>query len=383
MLITKLVLKNWRNFRDAELDLRDCSYLVGANATGKSNILDAFRFLRDLSKTKGGGLQYAVADRGGMHKLRCLHARVKTNVSIEVHLGEDFDQDPTWVYRLDFKAKDSKNTQLLVSHESVQKDGKQLFCRPSKEDLADPQLLTQTYLEQIGSNAKFRDVVELFGQITYLHLIPHLLKSENQNGKIQVDDDTFGKGFLNRISLTSAKTRDARLRRIQSALKIAVPNFSELRFVKDVTTGAPHLEACYEHHRPHGAWQREDQFSDGTLRLLGILWCLLDGSGVLLIEEPELSLNAEVVKQIPVMIDGIQRKSKTLRQVIITTHSEALLSNEGIDTNGISMLVATKDGTQVERWSQKEQDVVDAGFTVAQAVLPRTKPTNVDQLSLF
>jgi hypothetical protein len=47
------------------------------------------------------------------------------------------------------------------------------------------------------------------------------------------------------------------------------------------------------------------------------------------------------------------------------------------------MLVATKDGTKVERWSKKEQDVVDAGFTVAQAVLPRTKPTNVGQLSLF
>jgi predicted ATPase len=383
MLITKLVLKNWRNFREAELDLRDCSYLVGANATGKSNLLDAFRFLRDLSKSKGGGLQYAVADRGGMQKLRCLHARGKSDVSIEVHLAEEFDQKPNWVYRLDFKKNDTKQSLLLVSHESVTKDGKQLFTRPTNDDLKDPQLLTQTYLEQIGSNGKFRDVVELFGQITYLHLIPHLLKFENSNGNIQVDDDPFGKGFLNRVSHTPTKTRDARLRKIQKALKVAVPNFSELRFIKDETTGAPHLEACYEHHRPHGAWQREDQFSDGTLRLLGILWSLLDGSGVLLIEEPELSLNAEVVKQIPAMIDGIQRNSKTRRQVIITTHSEALLSNEGIDTNGIAILLATKDGTKVEGWSKKEQEVVDAGFTVAQAVLPRTKPVNVDQLSLF
>ena len=35
MLITRLVLKNWRNFREADVPLRDNTYLLGANATGK------------------------------------------------------------------------------------------------------------------------------------------------------------------------------------------------------------------------------------------------------------------------------------------------------------------------------------------------------------
>jgi len=234
MLITKLVLKNWRNFREAEIHLRDCSYLVGANATGKSNLLDAFRFLRDLSKSKGGGLQYAVADRGGMQKLRCLHARGKTNVSIEVHMAEDFDQEPMWVYRLDFKKADHKHAPLQVSHESIRKNGDELFCRPNPDDLKDPQLLTQTHLEQIGANAKFREVVDLFGQITYLHLIPHLLKNEALSRSGKVDDDPFGQGFLERIAHTPAKTRDARLRRIQGSLKVAVPLLSKTAKLRDL-----------------------------------------------------------------------------------------------------------------------------------------------------
>jgi hypothetical protein len=61
-------------------------------------------------------------------------------------------------------------------------------------------------------------------------------------------------------------------------------------FKADEITGAPHLEALYEHHRPNAGWQRESHFLDGTLRLLGILWSLLNGDSLLLIEEPELNV---------------------------------------------------------------------------------------------
>ena len=40
-----------------------------------------------------------------------------------------------------------------------------------------------------------------------------------------------------------------------------------------------------EHWRPDAGWQTETQFSDGTLRLLGLLWSVLDGTGPLLLEE--------------------------------------------------------------------------------------------------
>jgi hypothetical protein len=42
---------------------------------GKSNLLDALRFLRDVSKSKGGGLQQAVADRAvSAASGACMHA---------------------------------------------------------------------------------------------------------------------------------------------------------------------------------------------------------------------------------------------------------------------------------------------------------------------
>ena len=114
--------------------------------------------------------------------------------------------------------------------------------------------------------------------------------------------------------------------------------FKELESLQDQVTGLAHLEALYAHHRPHAGWQREEQFSDGTLRLLGLLWALLEGDSLLLLEEPELSLNNAIVEQIPLMLQKIQRDNKRRRQVIISTHSEALLSNKGIDGRGVLLL---------------------------------------------
>ncbi len=67
----------------------------------------------------------------------------------------------------------------------------------------------------------------------------------------------------------------------------------------------------------------------GLFRLLGLLWSFLEGTSLLLLEEPELSLNDAIVRQIPLMLQRIQRDSKRRRQVLISTHSEALLSNPG------------------------------------------------------
>ena len=49
MIVTKLVLKNWRNFSSVDVALGDRVFLVGPNAAGKSNFLEVFRFLRDIA----------------------------------------------------------------------------------------------------------------------------------------------------------------------------------------------------------------------------------------------------------------------------------------------------------------------------------------------
>ena len=382
MLVTRLKLKNWRNFRALDVPLREVSYLLGPNASGKSNLLDAFRFLRDVSKSKGGGLQQAVADRGGISKLRCLHARTDTEVLIEIDLAQSPDDSPQWRYVLGFKPEGKGAQRILISTEEVWKDGQRLFTRPDKNDKADLMLLTQTRLEQIAANASFRDLADFFGATTYSHLVPQLLKFAEKMGGFRLEDDPFGQGFLERIAKTLDKTRTVRLNKISKALMLAVPQFKELRFMQD-KLGHPHLEALYAHHRPNAGWQSEEHFSDGTLRLLGLLWTLLDGNSLLLLEEPEISLNDAIVKEIPLILQRLQRDRKYKRQIILSTHSEALLSNPGIDGRGVVLLETGPQGSTGRTLVKEETLALEAGLSVAEVVLPKTRPTSVNQLGFW
>src|SRR5205807_10584326 len=97
MRITHLRLENWKNFKEVDLPLQRRAFVVGPNASGKSNLLDAIRFLRDLSHAEGG-YQRAVRPRGGVSRIRCLHARAQPNVALQVTLQIDSDKG---LYRVD------------------------------------------------------------------------------------------------------------------------------------------------------------------------------------------------------------------------------------------------------------------------------------------
>ncbi|MEA5672532.1 AAA family ATPase [Pseudomonas sp. MH2] len=382
MIITKLTLKNWRNFRKIEVPLGVRTYIIGANATGKSNLLDVFRFIRDISKPAGGGLQKAIEDRDGIKKLRCLQARTDNEVLIEFELSDEEGGPVVWTYSLGFKPEGKGAQRILISKEVVTHNGVVVLDRPDKFDRKDDARLTQTALEQINSNLDFRPVAEFFQEVTYLHLVPQLLKYADIVGRT-LEGDPFGQGLLQRIAKTPAKTRDAKLRRIETALEIAVPQFKELKFELDKTTGQPHLMASYQHWRSNGAWQKEDQFSDGTLRLIGLLWMLQESTTLLLLEEPELSLNDSIVSHIPLMIERVLKRQRQInRQVLITTHSEALLENP-INSRSIVLLEPGVEGTTARLASSEETLMMDAGLTPAEVMLPKARPKGIDQLGLF
>lgn len=371
MIVKRLIVKNWRNFQHADILLRERQFIVGPNASGKSNLLDIFRFLRDIVKTDGGGFQKAVKDRGGVSSIRCLAARRDPGVAIEVHLADNPDAAPTWRYALEFRQEQRGYRRTLLNYERVWKNGEQILNRPDANDNEDPERITQTFLEQVNVNAEFREIAHFFRSVTYLHLVPQLLRFA---GSIQgniVEEDPFGQGFLERIAKANDKTRLSRLKKIENALKIAVPQLQRLEFLRD-EVGRPHLRANYEHWRARGGWQQEDQFSDGTLRLLGLLWVLLESDSVLLLEEPELSLNAGIVSQLAPLISRMQ-KSGRCQQVFVSTHSDALLTDAGIDGREVLVLKPMREGTTVELASEIEsvRALLEAGLTVGEVVPER------------
>lgn len=373
---TWIRLDNWRNFTKAEVELQRRVFLVGPNASGKSNLLDAFRFLRDVASV-GGGFQDAVDRRGGVTRLRSLAARRSPEVGMMVTLGDD--QDPNiWTYELRFGV--SKANQPILKREQVLRGDRVLVDRPDNKDRDDPALRSQTALEQVQANREFRQIAEFFSDVRYRHVVPQLIREPDRS--VNHPNDPFGGDFLDQVAQTPKKTRDSRLKKINSALRTAVPQLTELQLQTDAR-GRWHLEGRYQHWRPHGARQNEFDFSDGTLRLIGLLWAVLDGSGPLLLEEPEMSLHPEVVRHLPTLIARVQRRSG--RQVLISSHSGDLIADPGIGLDEVLLLEPGDNGTVVHPAAEIKDAriLLEGGSTLPEIVHPRTRPQHVDQLALF
>lgn len=348
------------------------AFFVGPNASGKSNLLDALRFLRDIASV-GGGFEQAVERRGGLSSIRCLSARRDPNVVIGVNIG-DWDGKEFWSYQIVF-TQDKKHRPILKK-EVVTSMGQNIVNR-TPADEGDSDLSRQTWLQQATVNKSFRRIAEFFASVQYLHVVPQLIREPDRSvGRV---NDPYGGDFLKRVAKTNKKTRDYRFRRIRDALRVAVPQFSTLTLATDVL-GRPHLKGKYDHWRPQGAWQTEEVFSDGTLRLFGLLWSLLEGQGPLLLEEPEMSLHEEVVRELPRVFWKVQQING--RQVIISTHSSDLLSDEGIGLDEVVMFSPSAEGTIVRAATdfQEIRDLLDGGLPMGEVVVPRTRPTAVGRL---
>lgn len=381
-----LRMRNWRNFTEVNVALSKRVFVVGPNAIGKSNLLDVFRFLRHLT-LEGGGLVQAVKARRGLARLRSLHQKGR-NSDVEIEVKVDDGEGGGWRYVLSFNrdSKRSVDDTPVVTREEVWRtcpgDSREipLLSRPDDLDRSDPVRLTQTAVQQVTQNSKFRPLVDFFASTKYLHLVPQLIREEQSPPEDMPGGDLYGRDLLFRIRATPARTQRARLNRILGVLQVAVSNLDNLKLVVDESS-RPHLQAEFHHWRGPAAKQDEREFSDGTLRLIGLLWTLQEGSGPLLLEEPELSLHSAIVRQLAPFIARAQRGAGG-RQAFVSTHSDLLMSDPGIGSNEILLIKPVREGSEVLLGAD-QRDIREAlaqGLTPADVVMPMSA---MQQIELF
>lgn len=384
MRFTRLRLRNWRNFTAVDVALSKRMFVVGPNAIGKSNLLDVFRFLRHLT-LEGGGLAQAVKARRGLSRLRSLHQKGKhSDVEIEVCVADG--RGGSWRYLLAFNraGRGAAEEAPIVSREEVwllepgSASERNVLRRPDERDEADALQKTQTAIQQVTQNREFRPLVEFFASISYLHLVPQLVREEQSVPEDVIGGDLYGRDLLLRIRATHARTRFSRLGRIRDALRLVVPNLDDLQLVLDENS-RPHLQAGFRHWRGPAARQDEREFSDGTLRLIGMLWALQEPAGPLLLEEPELSLHMGIVRQLAPFIARAQRGAKG-RQAFISTHSDLLMADAGIGPAEILLVRPVREGSEVVLGADLKdiRESLEHGLTPADVVMPMTEMAQID-----
>lgn len=372
----RLRLRNWKNFRDVDVAVHDRMFLLGANGSGKSNLLDAFRFLRDLA-LPSGGLNAAMARRNGLDAIRCLAAPRDAEVGIDVEV-EDEDGGSRWRYALSFGQ--DRQRRPCVQTEHVSRDGRTILDRPDVDDRSNRAFTQQTHLEQVSRRASFHCLQELFASIQPADLLPQVVREPD--GAVGGLHHRYGGHFVQDIARTPPDERDVNLKRIEKALRIAIPYFESLGLASD-SGGVPHLAARSTHWRDSNALQAEEQFSDGMLRLIGLFWTAMKSTGPLLVEEPELYLHPDVVRMLAQALDSAQLGKSG--QLFVSTHSPNLMWDEEIGLDETLLLLTDGEVAQAVAAESVEQVclLVEGGSSVAEAAMPRTQPNGTWRLALF
>jgi predicted ATPase len=137
-----LVLANRRNFKKVDVGLGTRVFVAGPNASGESNLLDAFRFLRDIA-APGGSLVRAVEDRRGLTHIRSLRAGGESNVVLSVGVTLEGDPDG-WTYTLEMAGSETKRKPLRIVKEEVKHGGEEVLSRPRPDETDEAFLLRRT-----------------------------------------------------------------------------------------------------------------------------------------------------------------------------------------------------------------------------------------------
>ena len=306
------------------------------------------------------------------------------NISFRIHVGDE-DNLSLWLYEL-VLGQDSFGRPVIRKERLVNNPNGTLFERPDDKDRSDPHRLSETGLnwtamEPVQEPAAWKAVREFamfLKSVTYFHLVPQVVRGLLHTWR---SENICGQGLVSEMLKVAEDTLNHRLRQIREALCAVVPQLKEFEMRFDQAGKEPHLGLHFEH--MPGTWVLEDQFSDGTLRLIGLLWAVLDARGPLLIEEPELSLHPGAVRLLPQMLARLQRS--TDQQIIISTQSSDLLCDEAIGLNELFLLQPGAGGTTVRPAAEFKEitALLEGGVSLAEAVMPHTSPQNAQGLAII
>ncbi|RLC51399.1 MAG: ATPase, partial [Candidatus Cloacimonadota bacterium] len=88
MSIKKLIVSNFKSFNEMEIELNNFNVLIGANASGKSNFVHIFEFLRDIVNF---GLINAISMQGGIEYLKNMNIKHSKNLIIKLISDASYD----------------------------------------------------------------------------------------------------------------------------------------------------------------------------------------------------------------------------------------------------------------------------------------------------
>lgn len=338
-MLTRLRFKNWRSLRDVEInDLTPITVFIGANSSGKTNILDALYFLRESSED---GVLQAVQNRGGEERVRSLGVDHDSPTEIEfAFVSNGRMTEITYKMAIHFVA------QILPEvAEKLSDQGGKVFLSSSYDGAAyiahepDGELKPlpdapfgwdQTVLSVFGEVSLYPQIFSTFQFITRRwqmlneNFMPYLTVPLAQGGDLTLIDQCADNVAV--MLDFMQKVEPDLYQRLQDDLQWL------LEHVQSVQTLSNEHETRLSLQEKKHPDQDAPTISSGSARLVAMLTAIfaLDLKtraampGLVVIEEPDTALNPAILRNFVEQLRNYT-EGEHPRQFILTTHNPRFL----------------------------------------------------------
>jgi predicted ATPase len=397
-MIKSISVTDFKGFHQATLKLGPLTLLVGANASGKSNLRDAFRVLHGIGRGytvaeilgekwgEGGVLQWR-GIRGGTREATFQRAKA---FSIEVTMALPHGQkshDAT--YRVEIEAGlNGKPPRVAAEHLIVQGQGTFVFDSRSEKQYDSPHLFvhvrkpgrgrnpTSLFLRQQPILSQFADqrhlplsgrelarsVLDVLGNMRFLDLNPEAMRRPSLPGQTVLGDQGENLSSVLQQITQQPDTKQALLQWVKAltpmdAIDFEFPNDATGRIVVTL------VETKEQRTTVNSA-------SDGTLRFLTMIAALLgpEPAGFYFFEELDNGIHPARLHLLLQLIE--QQVTKGTTQMVATTHSPQLLrllSREMLDYAALTYRLPDEASAHVARIL----DIPEAARVIEQQDLAR------------
>lgn len=358
-MLTQLHIENFKSYRKQTLHLAPLTLMIGANASGKSNALEAFRFLCWLGQgQKLSVLKHRVDDsdqilRGQLQdlgylgancfKLGCAYGdndwgnfeRLATEITLrdgDLHITQEMiiplsilgEEEELPLYKIE-QPSAGLSTDVKVSYNNFARGGKkpQVTCT---DQIAIMNQLASSAIFQFGHKKAQKVIPEttsrfqkLLSDTLFLDPVPSLMRSESHPEKTLRGDCANLSGVLYTLWQDEA-VKPVIIEFIKS---LPEQDVKTLGFFED-RRGQVALELVESFGNKQRSWSVE-LLSDGTLRVLAIAAALLsapEGSTVV-IEEVDNGVHPSRARQLLAAMREQAEKRKL--RLLLSTHNPALM----------------------------------------------------------
>jgi predicted ATPase len=325
MKLLDLKAVRYRSLREETIPLRDLNLFIGTNASGKSTILDALRFLHEGVQDRD--FRGPVFSRGGI-----VHLAWKGEDAQQIQLiarleglGKTFE----WSVRL------LKEDYEFAVHEDVHEfragappahllsaqSGKGWWFSGEKGSVSLAQSPTTCALAAAAADASFpaREVAEFVSRWGFFDPNPYLLR-RGWSGFDPSRFDSYGRNLAERLYALHETSPDT-LTQIVNATRSVLGLPSEIKFREPQESED---RVYFMQHEPGLRYSVHQMgVSSGTLRMLALMTALFGeaGSNLIGIEEPENHIHPTALTSFAEYL----LKARDRVQILVTTHSPLLL----------------------------------------------------------